>query len=54
LFLGARRFGGRFVKFMLELPAICANLELGPDALTFVEFVDIASTWLKQESGAAA
>lgn len=51
---GGAAMSRRYSRFMTELPAICTRAALEPDELTFVEFADMASTWLTQELGGAA
>lgn len=51
---GGQVIAGRYSRFATELPKICAEAELVPDELTFVEFADIASTWLHKELGTTA
>ena len=51
---GAAAIGRRYARFSNDLPAICAQAELQPDELTFVEYADMASTWLKKELGGRA
>jgi hypothetical protein len=51
---GGAAISKRLSKFMRELPAICAKAELQLDELTFVEYADMASTWLKRELGGTA
>lgn len=38
----------RFSKFMSELPVICKGLKLTTDEMTFNDYTDIVSEWLKQ------
>lgn len=45
---GAAAIGGRFSTFLSELPAICAETERESEQLTFVEFGDVVSTWLRK------
>ena len=51
---GAAAIGRRYARFSNDLPAICAQAELQPDELTFVEYADMASTWLKKDLGGGA
>ncbi len=46
---GIAVIAARFVRFQGELPAVCAATERRPDELTFVEYADIASEWLRQD-----
>lgn len=46
---GAAAISKRFKKFMDDLPAICAETERDVGDLTFTEFADAASTWLRTE-----
>lgn len=46
---GAATISRRFKKFKDDLPAICAVTERDVGDLTFTEFADAASTWLKAE-----
>jgi hypothetical protein len=38
----------RYVEFRSDLPALCAELRLDIDALTFADLSDTISTWLRQ------
>jgi hypothetical protein len=51
---GATAIGMRYAKFSDDLPAICSLAELHPAELTFVEYADIASTWLRAERSGRA
>jgi hypothetical protein len=46
---GATAISKRFKKFAGDLPSICARTERDVSELTFTEFADAASTWLKTE-----
>jgi hypothetical protein len=46
---GATAIGRRYARFSTDLPATCAAADLRPEELTFVEYADIASTWLRKE-----
>lgn len=46
---GATAISKRFGRFSSELLAICATAERPLDELTFVEYADMASTWLKAD-----
>lgn len=46
---GGPVIAGRYRRFMTELPKICADAELQASELTFVEYADMASTWLRRE-----
>lgn len=46
---GAAAISKRFKRFVADLPAICAATERDISDLTFTEFADAASTWLKAE-----
>jgi hypothetical protein len=46
---GAAAIHGRFERFMVDLPAICVETDREVGDLTFTEFADAASTWLKTE-----
>ena len=48
---GAAAIASRFSKFAGDLPAICARTERHDTDLTFVEFADLASIWLRTELG---
>jgi hypothetical protein len=39
----------RYSRFITDLPRICADAELQQNELTFVEYADMASTWLRRE-----
>lgn len=44
---GGAAISDRFDRFMTDLPSICAQTERRPEELTFTEFADAASTWLR-------
>jgi hypothetical protein len=46
---GEAAISERFKRFTDDLPAICAATEREAGKLTFSEFADAASTWLKVE-----
>ena len=46
---GGAAIAGRYSRFADELPRICADAELEVSELTFVEYADMASTWLRRE-----
>jgi hypothetical protein len=46
---GAAAIAKRFNRFMDDLPAACAETERDVGDLTFTEFADAASTWLRTE-----
>lgn len=46
---GAAAISKRFNGFMNDLPAICAQTERDVSDLTFTEFADAVSTWLRTE-----
>jgi hypothetical protein len=46
---GGTAIARRYSRFITELPKICADAELQPSELTFVEYADMASTWLRRE-----
>ena len=46
---GASAIGMRYAKFSDDLAVICSQAELHPAELAFVEYGDIASTWLRAE-----
>ena len=46
---GAAAISGRYARFISELPRICAEAELDVGELTFVEYADMVSTWLRRE-----
>jgi hypothetical protein len=46
---GADAITSRLERFNADLPAICADTERKVEDLTFVEFADMASLWLKAE-----
>jgi len=46
---GAAAISRRFARFIAELPAICDNAELLISEMTFTDFCDAASTWLRRE-----
>ena len=48
---GGAAIATRYGRFLGELPRICADAELQIAELTFVEYADMASTWLKRELG---
>lgn len=45
---GAAAITRRYARFSSELPVICEAAELQIDELTFVEYADLASTWLEK------
>jgi hypothetical protein len=45
---GAAVIGRRYALFLADLPSICAGAELDPVDLTFAEYADIVSTWLRR------
>ncbi|HEY1935894.1 MAG TPA: hypothetical protein VGG99_28140 [Acetobacteraceae bacterium] len=51
---GAAAISARYGRFTSELPRICADAELDVGELTFVEYADIASTWLARELAGAS
>jgi hypothetical protein len=48
---GGAAIAARYGRFLGELPRICADAELQIGELTFVEFADMASTWLRRDLG---
>jgi hypothetical protein len=46
---GGAAIADRYSRFIDELPRICADAELQVSELTFVEYADMASTWLRRE-----
>lgn len=48
---GGAAISRRYTRFMTDLPAICTRAALESDELTFVDFADMASTWLTRELG---
>ena len=46
---GGSAIATRYEHFLADLPDICAGAELKVGELTFVEYADLASTWLKRE-----
>jgi hypothetical protein len=46
---GGAAIAARYSRFADELPRICADAELEVSELTFVEYADMASTWLRRE-----
>ncbi len=46
---GGTAISHRYHRFSEELPRICAEAELQVDELTFVDYADMASTWLRRE-----
>jgi hypothetical protein len=48
---GGAAIAGRYSRFMADLPRICADAQLQVSELTFVEYADMASTWLRRELG---
>jgi hypothetical protein len=48
---GGAAISRRYARFAGELPGICAAAELRADELTFVEYADMSSTWLRKELG---
>ncbi len=44
---GATAIADNFERFMTDLPEICAETERRPEELTFVEFADATSAWLR-------
>lgn len=46
---GGAAISDRYRRFSDELPRICAEAELRVDELTFVDYADMASTWLRRE-----
>jgi hypothetical protein len=46
---GGAAIANRFGRFLTDLPNICTDAELQVGELTFVEYADLASTWLKRE-----
>jgi hypothetical protein len=46
---GGAAIAKRYLKFIAELPQICEAGEIQMTEVTFVDFADMASTWLKQE-----
>lgn len=46
---GAAAISKRFKRFLDDLPAICTGTERDLGDLTFTEFADAASTWLRTE-----
>jgi hypothetical protein len=46
---GAAAISRRFKRFFDDLPAICAGTERDVSDLTFTEFADAASIWLRTE-----
>jgi hypothetical protein len=50
---GAADIEGRHGTFERELPTLCAATRRRSEELTFVEYADIVSTWLRREIAAA-
>jgi hypothetical protein len=48
---GPSAISRRFARFSADLPAICVDAELLVEELTFSDFCDAASTWLRRELG---
>jgi hypothetical protein len=46
---GAAAIGKRFERFIDDLPAICTATERDVSELTFTEFADAVSTWLRTD-----
>jgi len=48
---GGAAIARRYMKFISELPELCSAADILPDELTFADYTDIVSTWLKRELG---
>ena len=46
---GGAAIAARHAVFERELPALCAQTHRSSAELTYIEFADLVSTWLKQE-----
>ena len=44
---GGRAIFKRYSKFVWELPALCAEIEIDPDDLIFADYANMVSVWLK-------
>lgn len=44
---GGKLIFKRYSKFVLELPALCAEVEIDPDELIFADYANMVSVWLK-------
>ena len=51
---GGTAIANRYSRFVGDLPKICDDAELQLYELTFVEYADMASTWLRRELGGPA
>ena len=44
---GGKAISGRFNDFLLELPHLCRQLDVEPDELTYADYGNVVSIWLK-------
>lgn len=44
---GGKSIFKRYSTFVLELPALCAGVEIAPDDLIFADYANMVSVWLK-------
>jgi len=44
---GGKSIFKRYSNFVVELPALCAEIEIDPDDLIFADYANMVSVWLK-------
>jgi len=47
---GGRAIYKRYLNFVAELPELCATLKIHPDELTYADYANLVSIWLKTNS----
>jgi hypothetical protein len=47
---GPTEIWNRFARFQSDLPAICIELRIRPDELTFVDYTYVVAWWLRQNA----
>ena len=47
---GGLEIAARYAQFSAELPGLCAGCKLTPDEITFNDFSNFVSEWLKKSS----
>jgi hypothetical protein len=48
---GGAAIARRFAQFQAELPRMCAQLRLTVEELTFSNYANLVSTWLREQAG---
>ena len=47
---GGKSIYKRYANFVLELPVLCAEIDIDPDDLTFADYANMVSVWLKENT----